>query len=103
LIKRIFLAAIATVMLIAPNASWAQRSACGERSAIVERLSSKYGESRKSMGLNHNNGVVEVFASEETGTWTILLTMPSGQSCLIAAGQNWEGRPGDVEGAKSSI
>jgi len=102
MIKGTFLVVLA-LSVVTPAASWAQRSACGERSSIVERLSNKYGESRRSMGLNHNNGVVEVFASEETGTWTILLTMPTGQSCLIAAGQNWESRTEEVAGKKSAI
>jgi hypothetical protein len=42
------------------------------------------------MGLGANNAVVEVFASEETGTWTITVTMPSGLTCLVASGQSFE-------------
>jgi hypothetical protein len=68
----------------------AQGSSCAERAAIVESLNNKYGEIRQSVGLNQSNGVVEVFASPETGTWTILLTMPNGMSCLMAAGKSWE-------------
>lgn len=68
----------------------AQSANCAPRSAVVERLASKYGESRQSIGLGTNNAVVEVFASAETGTWTILVTRPDGISCLIAAGQGYE-------------
>lgn len=63
---------------------------CGPRDAVVERLASGYGETRHSMGLGANNAVVEVFASQDTGTWTITVTMPSGITCLVASGQSFE-------------
>lgn len=69
----------------------AQGASCAKREMIIERLASKYGETRQSAGLNQNNGMVEVFASTETGTWTILVTMPTGLSCLMAAGKAWQG------------
>lgn len=63
---------------------------CAPRETVVERLASKYGESRQSMGLGANNAVVEVFASEETGTWTITITSAKGVTCLVASGQAFE-------------
>lgn len=63
---------------------------CAPRDAVVDRLADKYGESRQSMGLGSNNRVVEVFASSETGTWTITVTMPNGLTCLVASGQAFE-------------
>ena len=76
--------------LAAVSAS-AQGASCANRDIIVERLAAKYGETRQSAGLNQNNGMVEIFASQETGTWTILVTMPTGVSCLMAAGRAWQG------------
>ncbi len=63
---------------------------CAPRDAVVERLAEKYGESRQSMGLGANNAVVEIFASNESGTWTITVTSPSGMTCLVASGQAFE-------------
>lgn len=63
---------------------------CAPREAVVDRLAQGYGESRKSMGLGANNAVVEVFASDETGTWTITVTTPNGLTCLVASGQSFE-------------
>lgn len=63
---------------------------CAPREAVVNRLASGYGETRQSMGLGANNNVVEVFASAETGTWTITVTMPNGLTCLVASGQAFE-------------
>ena len=66
------------------------RQACAERATVVDRLADKFGETWQSMGLNPQNGVVEVYASDQTGTWTILITRPDGVSCLIASGEMWE-------------
>lgn len=63
---------------------------CAARAAVVDRLADGYGETRQSVGLGTNNAVVEVFASDKTGTWTITVTVPGGLTCLIASGQSFE-------------
>ena len=63
---------------------------CAARDLVLERLSSSYGETRQSIGLGTNNAVIETFASKETGTWTITVTMPNGTTCMIASGQAFE-------------
>ena len=63
---------------------------CGPRQAVLDRLADGYGETRQSMGLGANNAVIEVFASEESGSWTITVTTPNGLTCLVASGQAYE-------------
>ena len=63
---------------------------CAPRNVVIERLADRYGESRQSVGLGSNNAVVEVFASEETGTWTITVTSVNGLTCMVASGQSYE-------------
>jgi hypothetical protein len=70
-----------------------QAAACADRAQVVSRLEERYGETLQSMGLHQNNNLLEVYASAETGTWTILVTRPDGIACLIAAGQMWEATP----------
>ncbi|MEM8789830.1 MAG: hypothetical protein AAGE76_16370 [Pseudomonadota bacterium] len=94
--KRIFIALATLAAIALPAQAVAQGRACGDRERIIERLQAKYGETRTGAGLASSNGVVEIFASTETGTWTILITAPSGRACLMAAGENWQGNPGDV-------
>ena len=78
-------------MILAAQEAFAQNSRhCGERAQVVNRLAEGYGESRRSMGLGSNNSVIEIFASEETGTWTITVTLPNGQTCLVASGMAYE-------------
>lgn len=67
-----------------------QQQNCGARETVVDRLSSKYGESRQSIGMATKGRVVEVYASNETGTWTITVTTPNGMMCLVASGQSYE-------------
>ncbi|WP_425439252.1 hypothetical protein [Poseidonocella pacifica] len=67
-----------------------QARGCAERETVLSRLADKYGETRQSIGLGANNALVEVFASDETGSWTITVTTAEGTTCLIASGQAFE-------------
>lgn len=64
-------------------------SQCGAREALVAVLADRYGETRRALGLAQN-AVMELFASEETGTWTIAVTTPDGRMCLVAAGEGYQ-------------
>lgn len=74
----------------ATTAEAQQTTNCALRDAVIDILAEGYGESRQSMGLGANNSVVEVFASEATGSWTITVTSPNGIACLVASGQAYE-------------
>lgn len=63
---------------------------CAPRDVVVDRLASGYGETRQSIGLGAQGAMVEIFASSDTGTWTITVTSPSGVTCLVASGQSFE-------------
>ena len=79
------------ILALAATTGFAQNARnCAPRDVVVERLASKYGEARQSMGLGANNSVVEVFSSNETGSWTITVTVANGMTCLVASGQNFE-------------
>lgn len=79
-----------TAGLTASSAAAQQSGNCGPRDAVVARLAESYGETRRSIGLGANNALMEVFASTQTGTWTITVTLANGTTCLIAAGQAFE-------------
>lgn len=74
-----------SILLLA--AHQAQAAQCADHATIVASLAEHYGETRQSIGLATDNSVVEVFASLDTGTWTITVTRPGGRTCLAAAGQ----------------
>jgi hypothetical protein len=72
-------------------------AACADRETVVQRLAERYGETLQSLGLHQDNSVLEVYASDDTGTWTILLTRTDGMACLVAAGQMWEGHASPLD------
>ena len=66
------------------------QSLCGPRDAFIDKLKNDYAETPFAHGLiNSNDMLIEVFASKNGETWTLLLTYPNGESCLITAGKNW--------------
>lgn len=88
-----FLVRVAVAATLTANTPYAEaetRQACAKRDQVVRKLEEKFGETLRSIGLHQTDGVVEVYSSDETGTWTILMTRPDGVSCLISSGQMWE-------------
>jgi len=63
---------------------------CGPHADVSKQLEQKYSEVPRSFGLVENKSVMELYASAESGTWTIVMTNRSGLSCIVAAGDNWE-------------
>ncbi|SPH24831.1 hypothetical protein DEA8626_03864 [Defluviimonas aquaemixtae] len=63
---------------------------CADRSAVVAELAARYGETRRGIGLAAGNAVMEIFASDDTGTWTITMTTAGGLTCLVASGENYD-------------
>lgn len=75
-----------------PAVSQAEPRPCAAREQVVARLAERFGETLQSIGMRGADAMIEVYASEATGTWTILLTRPDGAACLIASGDAWEPR-----------
>ncbi|MCD6070324.1 MAG: hypothetical protein K0S42_840 [Microvirga sp.] len=82
------LAALAVLTAIGTSPASAQ-SACGPGEQLVKLLADQYKEDPVGMGLSQPGQILEVFASSN-GSWTMVMTMPDGRACLIAAGDNWE-------------
>jgi len=65
---------------------------CADRDTVIERLQTTYSEELKVGGLQKVRGkhsVMEFWASDETGTYTVLLTDANGISCIVAAGTDF--------------
>jgi hypothetical protein len=62
---------------------------CGEHDRMVSWVGEKYDEKIKARWLSGMNAIVELFVSP-SGTVSILLTMPSGQTCRTAWGTFFE-------------
>jgi hypothetical protein len=69
-----------------------QAPQCGAREAVLERLSDKYDERPVSIGVTATGSLLEVLASPE-GSWTIVVTVPNGPTCLVSSGDGWHSAP----------
>ncbi len=74
--------------LMSSKAHAEQRTICGDRTEFVEKLKDGYAEEPISVGLAANGSVIEVFAAD-SGSFSILITQPTGVSCLVASGKEW--------------
>ena len=66
---------------------------CGNRANLLQHLKNKFGENPVAIGVTDNGSVVEVLASENGSTWTLIVTKPYGETCMIATGKYWETTP----------
>lgn len=89
--KTVFAVAhLASAAVAVATPTFAQSATCAARDSVIGQLAERFGEARQSIGLAPGNRVVEMFASSETGTWTLTLTTPDGRTCIIGAGQAFE-------------
>ncbi len=83
-------AVVAGAALLISTPAYPEAPNCGPRDSVVKALTDKFREAPAATGISDNGSLVEVLASEEGATWSILLTQPDGTSCLVAAGESWQ-------------
>ena len=93
-------ATLAALLILMAFTRDAEAAMCGSHEAIQKILSDRYQESTRGLGLVSDRGIVELYISEK-GTWSILMTMATGSSCIIAAGHNWQDMEAALTGPKA--
>ncbi len=68
------------------------QGACAPRTDLARALSRQHAEAPVALGLASNGNLMEVFASNLGETWTLVMSMPNGLSCVVAAGEGWTPR-----------
>jgi len=63
---------------------------CAPHDLALEELAVKYGEFYQFGGQYGGVIIMEAFANS-VGNWTVLLTNPSGVSCIVMYGTEWDG------------
>lgn len=84
-----WLTAAVLAMAISSGGPARAQFVCGDRDYLVARLAETFLEKRIVYGVAGDTAIVEVFVSP-SGTWTMLMTDVTGQSCIVAAGNGWE-------------
>ncbi len=88
--RRWILAACAPALAVGAEAAAAD---CAPRPAVADYLLADHGERPVARGTASNGGVIEVFASGDRDSFTILITLEDGRSCMVAAGHDWRDLP----------
>ena len=75
-----------TACFMATSAA-AQNQQCAPYDVIKTRLDSKYSERQVFSGTMQANRRVEIWANDQTQTWTALVIHPNAIACLVASGK----------------
>jgi len=63
---------------------------CASYEAISKQLEKKYTEVPVGRGLVDGNKLMQLFASADGATWTVVVVRADGVSCIAAAGEHWQ-------------
>ncbi|MEM9129931.1 MAG: hypothetical protein AAGA97_09460 [Pseudomonadota bacterium] len=85
--KRLFLSLALAV--ITPGIGQAQ-TFCAPRDALIEVLETRYGETVVAIAMSAGQGVLEIWANHETGTWTATLTRADHVMCAVGYGDSFQ-------------
>ena len=87
---RLATATFVIALVAAPYLGMAQiQSVCGDRTELIKDLDRKYQEKPQAIGILADGGLLEVLVSPD-GSWTILVTYPKQQACVVAVGEDWQ-------------
>jgi hypothetical protein len=86
-------AAVAAIMVVAPFVLTPPATAdpCGPHKELGKYLADHNSERHRGWGLIHDGRLLEIFISEK-GTWTVLVSLPTGMSCIVFEGTDWQGK-----------
>lgn len=65
-------------------------SRCAPQATVAVQLARNYAEAPIASGRQQNGFIIQVYATADGSTWTVVLTSPNGTSCLVAAGERWK-------------
>ena len=80
-------------LLCFPVPTLAQELPCASRERVLQFVIDQRGETRLATGRAAQAAGIELYAAE-SGSWTLLLTLPDGRSCLLANGDGFAGTDG---------
>jgi hypothetical protein len=75
-------------LCLAPVAASAQQAPCGPTGAVEKRIHDQYGETIVGAGVTQG-GIMFLTSNPSTGTFTIMLRRPDGQTCVLMGGTGY--------------
>jgi len=88
-----FTAALILGLIAASAEGAAQQVPCYQRDDVLGHLAQKYRELPVAVGVTNRGSLVEVLSTGDGKTWTIIISSPDGEACMVAAGEGWHALP----------
>ena len=87
----VFVLALAVGLGLVAGPAASQSAQCGPIDMVMTQLAERHREHLVSHGAMDGGGLLMIFASEASGTWTVVVLAPDGVGCVKASGFGWEG------------
>ena len=71
---------------------------CGSHAAVSRWLSHNFTETPLARGLQGDGRLYELYMAKAGATWTVVVTDPAGESCIVTEGSSMEVLPHGVKG-----
>ncbi|WP_417513753.1 hypothetical protein [Minwuia sp.] len=88
MIRALTLAALVSAITVPAAAQFH----CGSRTAILQIAKERYLEIPVALALAADQSVIEVLASRDGETFTLIRTDARGISCVLVTGESWQTR-----------
>lgn len=71
---------------------------CGSHAAVARWLAGNFAELPMARGVQGDGRLFEIYMAKEGATWTVVVTSPAGESCIVTEGTSMELLPGAGSG-----
>ncbi len=90
MVKSRVLQVFAAIPLLAAASLPAQAQPnCFTHDKILDRFSAVYDEAPVARGLTQDGQMVQVLSTGDGKTWTLIVSKPGGETCVLMAGEGW--------------
>jgi hypothetical protein len=62
---------------------------CGPRDVLTTKLQADFSELPSGLGVTSAGTLIELWKAEDGETWTLMVSLPDGNSCIVASGNDW--------------
>lgn len=87
--KKIAVGVVAVFILLALVSGAKAQQNCGPAQDVLSVLKDQFGESIVGQGLSQG-AIIQLWANDDTGTWTIVAVSPNGGACMLSAGSDFQ-------------
>jgi len=78
---------------LAADEGGATADACYPRISFAIKLAETFGQIKQVSGFEISGNLMELYANQNSGTWTLVLVLPSGLTCEIGNGSGFKMEP----------